>query len=215
MIAFATLLSMQPIFSALGRGAPHSDATALLVLDLQVDFVDADGRMPIACNQIDQVLMMSNRAIEAAAAHHLTIAYIANEYTRWDIPGNWFRHNAARSGTSGAALDPRLRKAAGASYLSKQRADAFTNPDLARLLHSHHIGRIVLSGVYADACVTATARGALRRGLAVTILSDALGAASAPSRQSALIELAGSGAQIETTDEFIVDLRRTDPRQGN
>jgi nicotinamidase-related amidase len=173
------------------------------VLDLQVDFVERSGRMPIASDQIDQVLTTSNRAIEAAAARHLTIAYIGNEYTRWDIPGNWFRHNAARAGTLGVALDPQLKKVPGTSYFPKRRGDAFSNPDLERLLRLHHINRIVLCGVYAGDCVAATARGALNRGFVVTILSDAVGAASADDRQLALAKLARSGARIETTEEFI------------
>ncbi|MGH7934748.1 MAG: cysteine hydrolase family protein [Candidatus Binataceae bacterium] len=187
----------------------HSDAAALLVLDLQVDFVEHDGRMPIAPDQIDQVLRTSNNAIEAAAAHHTVIAYIGNEYTRWDIPGNWFRHNAALGGTPGAALDPRVKRLSAAPYFPKRQGDAFSNPDLARFLRSHHIHRVVICGVYADACVTATARGALRRGLAVTVLADAVGAASDAARQSALAKIGRAGAQIETTGEFINHLEVT------
>jgi len=202
VIAAGCLIAVAPNAPAVSATVPRSDATALLVLDLQVDFVERSGRMPIASEQIEQVLTRSNRAIAAAAAGHLTIVYIGNEYTRWDIPGNWFRRNAARSGTPGAMLDPHLKKVAGAPYLPKRRGDAFSNPDLERLLRSDHINRIVLCGVYAGDCVTATARGALGKGFAVTILSDAVGAASAAERQLALVKLARSGAQIETTDEF-------------
>ncbi|MHB8383907.1 MAG: isochorismatase family protein, partial [Candidatus Binataceae bacterium] len=72
----------------------------------------------------------------------------------------------------------------------------------------HHINRIVLCGVYAGDCVTATARGALSRGFAVVILSDAVGAPNATERRSALAKLASDGAQIETTEEFINALSR-------
>ncbi|MGH9759711.1 MAG: hypothetical protein ACREAC_02595, partial [Blastocatellia bacterium] len=78
---------------------PHAGTIALLVLDLQVDFLDRNGRMPIAQDQIGPVLANSNRVIEAATPHRSVIAYVGNEYTRWDLPGNWFRHNAARAGT--------------------------------------------------------------------------------------------------------------------
>ncbi len=197
---------MMPNATAAITSPPRSDLTALLVLDLQVDFVAPNGRMPIAGDQIDQVLAASNRVIKTAAARDLPIVYIGNEYTRWDIPGNWFRRDAARAGTPGAALDPRLKKIAGAPYFPKHRGDAFSNPDLQRFLRSHHIGRIVLCGVYAGDCVTATARGAMSKGLAVVILSDAVGAASDTDRQSALAKLAQSGAQIETSDQFIKGL---------
>jgi len=205
VIAASCLSIMMPKALSASESVPSSDASALLVLDLQVDFVERSGRMPIAADQIDQVLKTSNLAIEAAAARHMAIVYIGNEYTRWDIPGNWFRRNAARADTPGALLDPHLKRIAGAPYFPKRRGDAFSNLHLEHFLLSHHIGRIVLCGVYAGDCVTATARGALRRGISVVILSDAVGAASATARQSALARLSQTGVQIVTTDQFIND----------
>lgn len=112
-------------------------------------------------------------------------------------------------------LDPHLKRIAGAPYFPKRRGDAFSNPDLERFLLSHHIGRIVLCGVYAGDCVTATAHGALGRGISVIILSDAVGAASVAARQSALARISQTGAQIVTTDEFINDLSRASSRAAD
>jgi nicotinamidase-related amidase len=187
----------------------YSDVTSLLVLDLQVDFLECNGRMPIAPEQIDQVLAMSNQAIEAATTHHMAIAYIGNEYTRWDIPGNWFRHNAAPAGTPGAALDPHVKRVSEAGYFPKRQADAFSSSELEGFLRQHRIRRLVICGVYADACVAATARGALRRAFAVIVLSDAVGAASDTARQSALVKILQAGGQIKTTGEFINGLGAT------
>ncbi len=178
-------------------------AIALLVLDLQVDFLNRDGRMPIASGQMEQVLANSNRAIEAAAAHRAAIIYVGNEYTRWDIPGNWFRHDAARAGTPGASLDPRVKRVAEAPYFPKRKGDAFSNPELEPFLREHHVKRVVICGVYADACVTATARGALRRGFEVAVLSDAVGAAGDDARRSAIEKLGRDNIEIESTAEFI------------
>lgn len=203
VIAVSCLSIIMPKAPGASESVPRSDASALLVLDLQVDFVERGGRMPIAADQIEQVLKMSNLAIEASAARQMAIVYIGNEYTRWDIPGNWFRRNAARAGTPGAALDPHLNRIVGAPYFPKRRGDAFSNPDLERFLRAHQIGRVVLCGVYAGDCVTATAHGALGRGISVFILSDAVGAASATARRLALARLSQTGAQIVTTEEFI------------
>ncbi|MGH8012177.1 MAG: cysteine hydrolase family protein [Candidatus Binataceae bacterium] len=182
---------------------PHAGTIALLVLDLQVDFLDRNGRMPIAQDQIGPVLANSNRVIEAATPHRIVIAYVGNEYTRWDLPGNWFRHNAARAGTPGAALDSRLKRVATAPYFPKRQGDAFSNPELGRFLRAHHITHVVICGVYADACITATAREALRRGFTVTVLADAVGAASDSARQSALAKLSRAGAEVQATSGFI------------
>lgn len=183
-------------------------AAALLVLDLQVDFVEPHGRMPIARDQIGPMLAATNQAIAAAAAHRIAVVYIGNEFTRWDIPGNWFRHGAALNGTPGAALDPRLTRLDAAPYFAKRRGNAFSNPELGRFLRAHDIGSVVLSGVYAGACVSATAKAALGGGLKVTVLADAVGAASERARQAALAVLERRGAKIETTAAFIEKLGR-------
>ena len=114
---------------------------ALLVLDLQVDFVDPAGRLPISRDQISPVLAAANRAI-AAANGHLAVAYIGNEYGFWDIPGNWFRRGAAMKSSFGSALDPLVTRIAGAPYFAKHRGDAFSNDALERFLVSNDIGRV-------------------------------------------------------------------------
>ncbi|MHB8382294.1 MAG: hypothetical protein ACYDC3_08125, partial [Candidatus Binataceae bacterium] len=72
VIAAGCVMAMVPKATVVSASAPRSDVTALLVLDLQVDFVERSGKMPIAPDQMDQVLTTSNRAIEAAAARRLT-----------------------------------------------------------------------------------------------------------------------------------------------
>ncbi len=188
------------------RQAARGGTSALLVLDLQVDFLQANGRMPIAREQIAPVLGAANRAIAAAAASGVAVIYVGNEFTPWDLPGNWFRHGAAMRGTPGAALDPRLTRLADAPYFAKRGGDAFANPALADFVRMHRITAVVLCGVYADACVSATAQGALGRGLGVAVLADAVGAASEAARRRALAGLGRAGAGIETTADFVARL---------
>jgi nicotinamidase/pyrazinamidase len=174
---------------------------ALLVLDLQVDFVDPAGRLPISRDQISPVLAAANRAI-AAANGHLAVAYIGNEYGFWDIPGNWFRRGAAMKSSFGSALDPLVTRIAGAPYFAKHRGDAFSNDALERFLVSNDIGWVVLAGVYADACIYCTARSAINRGYRVTVLADAVGAASDEDRRAALRSLSRLGVEVETVAHF-------------
>jgi nicotinamidase/pyrazinamidase len=179
---------------------------ALLVLDLQVDFVDPAGRLPISRDQISPVLAAANRAIAAAKSGHLAVAYIGNEYGFWDIPGNWFRRGAAMKGSFGSALDPLVTRIAGAPYFAKHRGDAFSNDALERFLVSNDIGRVVLAGVYADACIYSTARSAINRGYRVTVLADAVGAASDEDRRAALRSLSRLGVEVETVAHFELEI---------
>jgi len=199
--ALALLASIPGDAPAQLRTPSPVGGAALLVLDLQVDFVDPAGRLPISRDQISPVLAAANRAI-AAANGHLAVAYIGNEYGFWDIPGNWFRRGAAMKNSLGSALDPLVTRIAGAPYFAKHRGDAFSNDALDRFLVSNDIGRVVLAGVYADACIYCTARSAINRGYRVTVLADAVGAASDEDRRAALRSLSRLGVEVETVADF-------------
>jgi nicotinamidase/pyrazinamidase len=199
--ALAFLASIPGDAPAQLRAPSLVGGAALLVLDLQVDFVDPAGRLPISRDQISPVLAAANRAI-AAANGHLAVAYIGNEYGFWDIPGNWFRRGAAMKSSFGSALDPLVTRIAGAPYFAKHRGDAFSNDALERFLVSNDIGRVVLAGVYADACIYCTARSAISRGYRVTVLADAVGAASDEDRRAALRSLSRLGVEVETVAHF-------------
>jgi nicotinamidase/pyrazinamidase len=199
--ALAFLASIPGDAPAQLRAPSLVGGAALLVLDLQVDFVDPAGRLPISRDQISPVLAAANRAI-AAANGHLAVAYIGNEYGFWDIPGNWFRRGAAMKSSFGSALDPLVTRIAGAPYFAKHRGDAFSNNALERFLVSNDVGRVVLAGVYADACIYCTARSAINRGYRVTVLADAVGAASDEDRRAAIRSLSRLGVEVETVAHF-------------
>jgi nicotinamidase/pyrazinamidase len=205
--ALAILASIPGDAPAQLRAPSLVGGAALLVLDLQVDFVDPAGRLPISRDQISPVLAAANRAI-AAANGHLAVAYIGNEYGFWDIPGNWFRRGAAMKSSFGSALDPLVTRIAGAPYFAKHRGDAFSNDALERFLVSNDIERVVLAGVYADACIYCTARSAINRGYRVTVLADAVGAASDEDRRAALRSLSRLGVEVETVAYFESEIAR-------
>jgi nicotinamidase/pyrazinamidase len=199
--ALAFLASISGDAPAQLRAPSLVGGAALLVLDLQVDFVDPSGRLPISRDQISPVLAAANRAI-ADANGHLAVAYIGNEYGFWNIPGNWFRRGAAMKSSIGSALDSLVTRIAGAPYFAKHRGDAFSNDALERFLVSNDIGRVILAGVYADACIYCTARSAINRGYRVTVLADAVGAASDEDRRAALRSLSRLGVEVETVAHF-------------
>lgn len=168
---------------------------ALLLIDFQRDFLRSDGRMPIARDQIEKVITAANHAVAAARADGDTIIAIGNEFLPTDRLMNFFRRNAAITGSTGAAWDQRVDRD-GAAYFPKWRSDAFCNPALETLLKVRDINQVVLTGLYATACVTATAKSALARGYRVDILGDAVADSSDRARKRALDRLASHGANI-------------------
>jgi nicotinamidase-related amidase len=179
------------------RKTPSADgrAQALLLLDFQYDFLSDHGRMPVARHQIVPVIAAANAAIAQARGAGITIVAIGNEFRASDWFMNLLRRNAAIAGSQGAAWDARV-DIGSAAYFPKARGDAFSNPDLTAFLAEQHTAEVVLAGLYASACVTATARGALARGLSVRVLKAAVADSSDRRRAAALARLSRLGVLV-------------------
>lgn len=174
--------------------ADNPGTTALLVIDMQVDFLADDGRLPVDRARVSHLIDRVNAAITDAQSRGVLVVHIGNEFPRGSI-ANLFRKFAAIAGSPGAALDPRVHST-GTQYLPKWHGDAFTNPDLHALLSHAGIRRVVLAGVFANACVRATARGALAHGYEVEVLADCVGSGSDRRTAQALASMQRSGAVV-------------------
>lgn len=168
---------------------------ALLLIDFQHDFLGPDGRMPVEPRQVEPMIAAARGAVDAAQARGDLVLKVGNEFRRRNVMGNLLRHRAAIEGSAGCTWDSRLDPP-GAPYLSKWRSSAFTNPALARLLEESQVGEVSLTGLYAKACISATARAAQRRGLSVRVIGDATACSSDESRRTALDKLHRIGIDI-------------------
>ena len=81
---------------------------ALLVLDIQKDFIGDQARMSVAKHQIEPMLEKVNKIIESFNSHGIPVVYIGNEFEPPQWVANFFRKNAAKKGSKGAELDDRL-----------------------------------------------------------------------------------------------------------
>jgi len=177
-----------------------SDATdhgrwALLLIDFQEDFLAAAGRMPVDQGQVRPVIEAAQHAVDEAQRNGDLIVKIGNEFRPSDVIGNVFRHHAAMKDSPGAAWDARIDPL-GAPYVPKWKSDAFCNPDLTALLQEARVGQLRLAGLFAKACVSATAKGAHKRGFTVQVIGDATACSSNKSRQSALDKLRRQGILV-------------------
>jgi nicotinamidase-related amidase len=175
--------------------APEHTGRALLLIDFQEDFLAPTGRMPVDQGQVQPVIEATQLAVDEAQRNGDLIVKIGNEFRPSDVIGNVFRHRAAVRGSPGAAWDERIDPP-GATYLPKWKSDAFCNPDLAILLEDAHVGQIRLAGLYAKACVSATAKTARKRGLSVQVIGDATACSSVQSRHNALDKLRRKGIAV-------------------
>jgi nicotinamidase-related amidase len=168
---------------------------ALLLIDFQEDFLAPEGRMPVDKGQVRPVIQAARRTVDEARDQGDLIVKIGNEFRQSDVIGNLFRHHAAMKGSVGAAWDGRIDPSE-AIYVPKWRSDAFCNPDLMALLEEERVSQVRLTGLYAKACITATAKGARKRGLSVEVIGEATACSSEKSRQVALDKLRRIGIDV-------------------
>lgn len=204
-LLFALTISLGACQEEKRAPEPMGACVALMMIDLQRDFLQADGRMPIAQSQADSVIKAANDVVAAAREHLLPVIYIRDEFTPWVLIGNMSRNFAAMRYAQGAEFDPRIDSTAG-MYLAKEGASAFSNSAVEPQLKQLGCGRIVIAGVYANRSVMQTAKDAMALRYSVTVISDAVGGKSDEARDAALKELKGAGAQVETSAEFVASL---------
>ncbi|WP_308445835.1 cysteine hydrolase family protein [Chitinolyticbacter albus] len=149
--------------------------TAVLLMDLQVDFLDSmRGRMPVGDVGAERVIAAARRILGGQVLPAAIPVAIVNEFKASQKIGNFFRRGAAVIGAPGGEIDPRITLPPGIPIFSKSAPSAFSNPQLQPLLQSHGVSRIVIVGVYAEGCVRATALAARALGYAVTTPLDAI-----------------------------------------
>ena len=185
------------------NGSGQYGRHALMLIDFQVDFLSDDGRMPVARNQVWPVIEATRLALESAGRAGDAIIAIGNEFRKGDYLMNLLRLGASIEGSSGSRWDERI-PIDGIEYLPKWATSAFVNPDLGRWLESNSVKKLTLAGLKANACVAATAKGALERGMKVRILKDAVACGSDGSRAAAISRLERRGVVIGTSADYSV-----------
>ncbi|MDO5082446.1 MAG: isochorismatase family protein [Arachnia propionica] len=140
---------------------------ALVVLDVQQEYFFGPLRIqhPVPEDSLPQIL----HAIDVARAHHLPVVVVRHE--------NPAGSAVFASGSEGAELHPEVAGRGDATWhrITKRFASAFDDTDLAVWCSQHRLSTLTIVGHMANNCVLATAASAAPRGLAVEVLSDAIG----------------------------------------
>jgi nicotinamidase-related amidase len=177
--------------------------TALLLLDLQRDFLETTGRMPISAGNADKVIASANRLARHAESAGWKQIFIKNEFRKSDWIGNLFRRRAAIEGSVGAEIDPRVIFPASSAVIAKSSPDAFTNPSLADALRIAGIRQIVILGVMAEGCVRATVKSARNRGFSVTVVADGVASSRDVLKRFGLKSMQKAGASVRECSEIL------------
>lgn len=149
-----------------------SPRKALLVVDIQEDLTGMTAHSRFGYKDTAPFIARVNRVIAAAAARGLTVVYIGHECPDTLICRLAFAGRLIR-GCEGTRQDDRLAVVS-PHYFAKERADAFSNEQLATFLAANKVDEVFVVGLDAVGCAYKTALGAVNRGYKATIILDAV-----------------------------------------
>jgi nicotinamidase-related amidase len=171
---------------------PHS--TALIVIDMQRDFVEPGGFGEALGNDVSPlqaVIAPCKRMLEAARAREMMVIHTREGHSpdladcpptkivrgrgekRIGDPGPMGR--ILVRGEHGHDIVPELYPKPGEVVVDKPGKGAFCATHLDLILHNRRIRSLIVCGVTTEVCVTTTVREANDRGYECVVLSDCVG----------------------------------------
>jgi nicotinamidase-related amidase len=186
--------------------------TVLLLIDLQRDFLETDGRLPVPLADAARVIAVANRMIKHAQKTGWTMIWIKNEFRWTQFPGNLSRKFAAMRGSRGAEIDPRINCSTEHKMVVKCEADGFSNLQLEVALKDLAPERVIALGLMTDECVQETTRGAIKRGYSVEIVEDGVASMTEADHQRGLANLRECGAILKMSEELLTIVSMLPPQ---
>jgi nicotinamidase-related amidase len=180
----------------ISEGVPikNADTTkvALLIIDIQEGTTGSASATEAYKEQAGNFISQVNEVIEKAETKGLSLIYIKSEVVNPLI--NVLNNTLAR-GSEGAAFDKRLLMKPG-HEITKRNNDPFMETDLDQILTGEGIGKLVLIGLDAGECVSATCQAAQNRGYKVAVVEQAVIAKTETLKQVALDNYVNMGVEI-------------------
>ncbi|MFN6945517.1 MAG: isochorismatase family protein, partial [Cytophagaceae bacterium] len=195
------------------------DMTALLIIDPVNDFLSEGGAAwdltKNTVKTINNVVPNLKKVIEEARSRGIKILYGPMAYTEEDYAEHnlqkrsginrlMFEKKMFLAGSWGADFHPEIQPEDGDTILLPHKSCDVFRTDLPEHLNSMGITHLVIAGMTANLCCESTARHAMEDGYDVTMLKDAIGAASIPEYETAVhVNFPLISNAVITVDEFI------------
>lgn len=190
-------------------------STIFFDIDSQLDFVCPSGALYVP--GAERVVPAIARLNRYAAEHGIPVisttdAHAENdrEFRNWPphcIAGTLGQHKAESTVLANRVVIPNRPCAldldgAQQIVLEKQDVNAFTVPNLFRILETLPADHYVVYGVVTEVCVLHAARGLLKTGKPVTIVTDAVESLDASASMRALDEITAAGGKLARAADF-------------
>ena len=189
-----------PEFKITPRVLLNPKATALVIVDMQVDFARPEGKLFVGQSQ--KTLPSLRRLIAKARKAKVPVIFTQDWHRRDDVEFSlWPPH--AVEGTRGVQIIPELKPLPQDYFIRKRTYDAFFGTDFDLLLRQKGIRDLVIAGTVANICVIHTAGSARLRGYRVIVPTDAISSLTLFDQMAALRQIAFVYQGVLTTSEGI------------
>lgn len=181
-----------------GNDSVVRDRTALLVVDIQNDYLHEEGSLARAGRDVEITQAVVPRIlglVDEARSAGIPVVWVRTEHHPWTNSPAWMsrlankqdigQHPICVGGTWGAGFYA-VAPAEGEPVVTKHRYSGFVNTDLDTGLRSMEIQSLLVAGVTTNVCVESTARDAVMRDYFVTLVGDCMAADSEAEHEASL-----------------------------
>jgi ureidoacrylate peracid hydrolase len=189
---------------------------ALLVIDMQRDFVEAGAIMevPMARNRIPEMRRILERCRTDGVPVFFTRHVLSDRFDISPLETTYIpklKSAGMREGTPGAEVIAELTPRPDETVIVKHRYDAFYNTQLDTALRNVRgpggVDTVIVVGTVTNICCESTARSAFMRDYKVAFISDANGGLDDASHNATLEIIGKVFGRVMTTDELLAELQ--------
>lgn len=176
---------------------------ALLLIDLQLDFLHRPGLIP----ESDQITDAAADLLRNARHIGLPVLHVRTRVSPdgSDAMPHWREQGqiACTAGSAGELSPPQLAPSPLEPVLFKRFFSGFDNPQLETELRARGIDTLILAGLYLHGCVRSTALDAYSRGFRVLIAEDAVASTDAMHAVATRAWLSSRAARFAPASELL------------
>ncbi len=186
----------------------EAKSCALLIIDMQKDFVLPDGANPVA--GAAAIIPYVQKTLEYFRGKQWPVFHVIREHRPdgSDVEITRLKNFQdqgpyAVPGTRGWELVDELKPLPGEYRIAKRRFSAFMSTELDFILKRLGIAHIVVCGNQYPTCIRCTVFDAVAYGYHVTLLTDATSAHSVEIAQANIRDIQNIGVLCRTVEEFL------------
>jgi len=194
--------------------------TALVIIDMQNDFIDDEGLIAREGRDVSQAQEMAKHLpelIKAARAAGVFVIFVRNVYTseqNFYLSDVWLEQAARKrnggytripvcaAGSWGGDFYGEVKPEPHDPIVTKHRYSAFYNTDLDTILRANGIRTVVFTGVVTNVCVETSAREAFVRDYYVVVANDGTAAYSQADHDMTLKNIDRFFGETASSDEI-------------